>query len=274
MSGAIERIVVPLDAVAENRPAIEVAARLAAHVKARLVGVFIEDEELLHLARLPFARDITLAAEPVPLSLPAIEQQFRLAAERARKELAAAAARQRIAWVFEVVRPAADDPLVAVTERDLVVASASTRPIGRHFRVEWRWWSAIERITGPFLLARRDWSAEGAILAWIRDQSAEAAQLLDLAARLAEAAGGALTVICPPHLVGKEGFEGWIATQIAAYSVRLRIEMMPAEPAALDRRLRELGCRCLALHANAVAGRADGLRALFSRLACDILVMP
>ena len=52
-SRRIERVVVPLDAAAENRTAIETAARLAARAKVPLHGIFVEDEELLHLARLP-----------------------------------------------------------------------------------------------------------------------------------------------------------------------------------------------------------------------------
>jgi hypothetical protein len=35
---------------------------------------------------------------------------------------------------------AADALLGATTERDLIVVAALTRPIGRHFRVEWHWW--------------------------------------------------------------------------------------------------------------------------------------
>ena len=46
MSGRIERIVVQFDATSETRGAIALATRLAAHAKAQLHGVFIEDEDL------------------------------------------------------------------------------------------------------------------------------------------------------------------------------------------------------------------------------------
>ena len=62
MSGPIDRVVVPLDAAAESRHAIETAARLAARAGAPLHGVFVEDEDLLRLASLPFARQFTLGA--------------------------------------------------------------------------------------------------------------------------------------------------------------------------------------------------------------------
>ena len=51
MTQPIKRVVVPLDAVSEADPAIDTAARLAARWRVPLHGVFIEDEELIGLAR-------------------------------------------------------------------------------------------------------------------------------------------------------------------------------------------------------------------------------
>lgn len=272
MSGSIARVVVPLDAASENREAIATAARLAAHAKVPLHGVFVEDEELVQLARLPFVRQVAPGAEGEPLSVEMVERQLRAAAERARKELAAAAARHRIAWSFEVVRRAGGPLLVAAGERDLVVTGALSRPVGGHFRVEWRGWSAIASVPGPLLLARGGWDPSGSVLAVLHDQGPGSARLLDAAAQLASAAGGALTVICPPELAKTKGFEVWLAERIAPYSVRLQIEVAPAEPADLDRRLLALGCRVLAVHSGD-GERSERLRALFARLACDILVV-
>ena len=161
MSGSIARVVVPLDAASENREAIATAARLAAHARVPLHGVFVEDEDLLRLARLPFVRHVMPGPGLEPLSVETLERQLRAAAERARKELAAAAARHRIDWSFEVVRRANGPLLVAASEHDLVVAGALSRPVGGHFRVEWRWWSAIASIPGPLLLAQRGWDPGG-----------------------------------------------------------------------------------------------------------------
>jgi hypothetical protein len=272
VSGAIARVVVPLDAVSENRNAIETAARLAAHARVPLHGVFVEDEDLLRLARLPFARHVMPGAEAEPLSVEAMARQLRAAAARARTELAAAAARHRIAWSFEVVRRANGPLLVAASERDLIVAGALSRPVGGHFRVEWRGWSAIESVRGPLLLARCGWDPGGSVLAVLREHGPGSVRLLDAAAQLAAAAGGALSVICPPELARAEGFEAWLAERIAPYSVRLQIEVASAEPADLERRVAELGCRVLAVQ-SAPGERLERLRALFARLACDILVV-
>lgn len=272
MSGPIARVVVPLDAASETGNALAVAARLAAYAGVPLHGVFVEDEDLLRLARLPFVRHVMAEADLEPPSVEAIAQQLRAAAERARRELAAAARRNRVEWSFEVVRLAAEAPLVAASEGDLVVAGALSRPIGRHFRVEWRWWSFVERVSGPLLLAGHEGSAGGLVATIVHDRSAGSQRLLDMAARLAAAAGGALVVLRPPQLAEEPGFSAWVAEQAAPYSVRCRIAPLPEDPVELERRLGALGSRLLAVHA-AAEGRPERLRALFGRLACDILVV-
>ena len=131
MTQLIKRVVVSLDAVSEADPAIDTAARLAARWRVPLHGVFIEDEELIEFAGLPFARQVTLAGLE-PLTKDHIEDHFRAFAERLQRQLAAAAARHGVEWSFEVVR----GPLAAAAlgdERDFVVAGAATRPVRRAF---------------------------------------------------------------------------------------------------------------------------------------------
>jgi len=62
-----------------------------------LHGVFIEDEELIEFAGLPFARQVTLAGLE-PLTKDHIEDHFRAFAERLQRQLAAAAARHGVEW--------------------------------------------------------------------------------------------------------------------------------------------------------------------------------
>jgi hypothetical protein len=145
MMQPIKQVVVSLDAVSEADPAIDTGARLAARWRVPLHGVFIEDEELIGLAGLPFARQVTLATGLEPLTKDHIEDHFRAFAERLQRELAAAAARHGVEWSSEVVR----GPLAAAAlggEHDFVVAGAATRPVGDHFRIASRWWSVMANI--------------------------------------------------------------------------------------------------------------------------------
>lgn len=273
MNRAIERVVVRLDAASENRTAIDTAVRLAARARAPLHGVFVEDEELLHLASLPFARQITLGAHAEPLTIEHIELHLRVAAERTRKELFAAAQRHGVKGSFEVMRGASAGALAGASEGDLVVAGGLTRPIARHFRVESRWWSAIEVAPGPVLLVRHAWSASGSVVMLLRDRSPASLRLLDAAAQIARAADRELTVICPPAIAGAEGFEKWLVDRLAGHPVRLEVEVEPAEPALLQQRIGELDCRLLAIGAGRAEAGGDWLRDFYELFACDILIV-
>jgi hypothetical protein len=88
MTQEINRVIVPLDAASETGAAIDTAARLAARWRVPLHGVFVEDEELIGLASLPFARQVTLGAGVEPLTKDRVEDHFRAFAERARRESA------------------------------------------------------------------------------------------------------------------------------------------------------------------------------------------
>jgi hypothetical protein len=272
MSGPIERVVVPLDAVAEHRAAIDTAARLAARAKAPLHGVFVEDEELLALAGLPFAHQVTLGAGAQRFTTKDAELHLRAAAEAAKKELAAAARRHRIKYSFAVVRGGSATALSYASERDLVVAGGLTRPIAGYFRMEARWWSAVEAAPGPLLLVRQAWSANGAIVMLLRERTASSARLVERAAQIAHATDSLLTVISPPATADAEGFQEWLADRLGGLPVRLQVEIAPAEPAALHRRIGELDCRLLAIEAGVAEGGAGRLRQFIERFACDILI--
>ena len=57
---SIRRIMVALDASPRNVEMIEIAAKLAARMGSELIGLFVEDINLLRMADLPFASEIGL----------------------------------------------------------------------------------------------------------------------------------------------------------------------------------------------------------------------
>jgi len=272
MSGPIERVVVPLDAASENRTAIETAARLAARAKASLRGIFVEDEDLLRLARLPFARQVTAESGATPFTPEQAELYLRAAAERSRRDLLGAAKRHGVECSFETVR-GADTALCAACERDLVVAGGLTRPIAGHFRVEARWWSSLGVASAPLLLARQAWSGSGSTVVVLRHPGPESGRLLDTAAQLAEARDGAVSIICSRAGIDPAAFDEWIAERLKGHSGRLQIETAPAEPAQLRQRIRQLDCGLLAVEADSVEGRAGEVRELVESFACDVLIV-
>ena len=270
MSGGIERIVVSLDAVSETRAAIDTAAQLAARWQARLHGVFIEDQDLLRLASLPFARQVSVGCGSEPLTSQTAAQQLRAFAEAARRDLAAAAGRHDVRWSFEIAQAMSSTDAMPTAAGDFVVASAVSRPIGPHFSVASRWDHAIEPASGSLLLARAVTSSGGAVVVVLHDCETASARVLEAAAELAEIAGAALTVVCGPDLTRADGFDDWLVEHAAARPVQLRIEAAMNDSAALHRRILELNCGLLACAGGTAP---NGLRELAIGAACDLLVM-
>ena len=119
----IRRILVALDASPHSQAALEAASELADVLKAELVGIFVEDVNLLRLAGLPFAREVGYpSGTDRPLDSPSMERELRIQAEQARQTLAGVAVRRQIRWSFRVVR--------GQVATELLTRSARGRPAG------------------------------------------------------------------------------------------------------------------------------------------------
>ena len=74
----VRRLLVALDASGHSLAALEAAARLAAHLEVELAGIFVEDENLLRLAKLGTARVVDrLSARVRTLGAGEIERELR-----------------------------------------------------------------------------------------------------------------------------------------------------------------------------------------------------
>lgn len=136
------RIIVGLDTSFVAREALFLAARLAASVDARLKGIFVEDENLLALADLPFAREISFSGEMHALDPARMLRAMKAQAESARRILARAAAEAHVDWSFDVSRGRPLVSLAASARADdtLVIRpqGAALRDIGRTVRAATR----------------------------------------------------------------------------------------------------------------------------------------
>jgi nucleotide-binding universal stress UspA family protein len=122
----LRRIVVGLDAGPRGRAALEAAAQLAARMQAELVGLFVEDIDLLHLAGLPFAREVGYPSAALRrLDVAAMERALRATALEVQRTLAAVAGRAPLSWSFRIARGAVRTELrAAAAEGDIVVTCA------------------------------------------------------------------------------------------------------------------------------------------------------
>lgn len=198
MSGATEirRILVALDVSPCSLAAAEAAAGLATLLKAELLGLFVEDAELLELSSSPLAREADfLTASLRGLETRAVEQQLRIHAGRARETLARIAGQAGIPWSFRVVRGAVVGEIVAAAEEADVVSLGRLGWSVRHKRLLGRiareLFSQRRRIT---LLSERRVRIRGPIVA-LYDGSEAGRQAFALALQLAAGTEGPLHVL-------------------------------------------------------------------------------
>lgn len=123
----IQRILVPLDTSSTSTVLIAQATRLASQLQAELLGIFIEDINLLRLATLPFAREFAYdSVAGRKLDTQMMERSLRAQSERIRKALEQAAASTKIRPSFQVIRGNVVTELLAVvTDKDLLILGKS-----------------------------------------------------------------------------------------------------------------------------------------------------
>ena len=192
----IRRILVALDASPHSLPLLKVAAELASKMEAELLGLFVEDIELLRLADSPYACEFLYpSATQTPLSRATMEFKLRTLSEIARKALAAAASRARVQWSFRTVRgEILPEVLAAAGEADLLAISEAGGPLGRPRRVAS---TALELAAGaaPVLLIPARGIAPGARVAVYFDGSPGSRFGLLVSARMAAATQDGITVL-------------------------------------------------------------------------------
>ncbi|MEE9215826.1 MAG: universal stress protein [Anaerolineales bacterium] len=119
----IRRILVAIDASPQSLAALEAAAELAAGIGAELVGVYVEDINLIRLAALPVVLETGGAsARTRQLDGNRMDRQLRNQAALAAQAMAAAASRAQVRWSFTVARGSIEAELLqAAKEADLFI---------------------------------------------------------------------------------------------------------------------------------------------------------
>ncbi len=122
-SQSISEILVALDASPHSTAAMDAAVELAGRLGAEVVGVFVEDINLLRLAELRITVEVGSATGRVRrVDHQRVSYGMRSHAERARQALQRSAERWQVPWDFRVLRGVIDRQLLsASTTADLVI---------------------------------------------------------------------------------------------------------------------------------------------------------
>jgi nucleotide-binding universal stress UspA family protein len=133
----IRRILVALDASPQSHAALEAAANVAALLDAELVGMFVEDINLLRVAQLPFVREVSFPmAEMRVIDVPEMETRWRTQATEARRQLSESANQRKVRWSFGVERGGVSDRLLAASlDMDLLAIGRQGRSLTQQLRI-------------------------------------------------------------------------------------------------------------------------------------------
>jgi hypothetical protein len=263
------RIVVALAAPGETA-AMTTAVELARTLNADLLGLFIENAELIALAALPFAGEVGFPSSARrSLDVEAMERGLRAQARRVERELAALVADSPVKWRFDTVRGRLAVELLAVAgETDLAVVSlpqtAGSTPTtpGRAMR-------AYRGAMVPVLLVGERTQQPGSI-AVVPPPGSDPIALAATVAALAPRYGpSALFVEIGPPQPGREPGERTLVKLLATRDVKGRFrqiagpfELMPllmAEPSRL---------------VVALATTPEASELVLDVLTCPVLVLP
>jgi len=134
----IRRILVALDASEANLGALQAAAALAHQLQIELQALFVEDINLIHLAELPFAREVVFGSREGRRITPSnMQRQLAAQATRLRQQVEAIAQQTRIKAGFTLLRGQISDELrLAAHDMDLLILGKRIQrqpgpPLGR-----------------------------------------------------------------------------------------------------------------------------------------------
>jgi nucleotide-binding universal stress UspA family protein len=272
----IRRILVALDASLHSRAALEAAFELAEALNAEIVGIFVEDVNLLRLAELPFAREVGYpSGTDRPLDSVSMERELRIQAEQARQTLAGLAVRRQVRWSFRVVRGrVAAELLTAAQEADLLALGraswASTRlvPLGTTARV------VVAQASGPVLLLQHG-HAICQPVQLVYDGSPGARRALSTAAQLAVLAGGTLNVMVVTDVPeSARRLQEELDARLQAQQVKGRYRHL-LKPTAeeLAQALRMTGGGTLIISADNPLLQGEGLPTLLDAMDCSVVLV-
>jgi hypothetical protein len=191
-----ERVLVALDASGDSLAALDVAAGLAYSLNLELGGLFVEDQELLDLAELPFAAAVSLlSGRTQRLEREAVVREMSARAHQAERAVAAVAERRRLKWRFDVRRERVGAALRQSARGRVLLcvgrgagADAVFRRLGRSART-------AASLEAAVLYADRRARAGASGVAVIHDGKSDADAAFDFAVGLARAREDALIVL-------------------------------------------------------------------------------
>ncbi len=206
-AGPIRRILLAIDGSPPSLTAMQAAVDLSAGLDAELVAVFVEDLNLLRMAELPIASEVSHYTASIHRLPPErIRRQLKAQASQARAALARQARRQAVAWKFIVLQGDISLELLAKAESaDLMILGkagwSKARRMGSTTRL-------VIREAPSFVLVLQQGVPWARPVLLVYDGSPAAGRGLEVAQVLAEQSGHPLSVMSVARDEGPGGGPG------------------------------------------------------------------
>jgi hypothetical protein len=280
------RLLVALDAADDAQALLDIAADMAARMRADLAGLFIEDMDLLGLGDNPLIRVVSAhAAQTRALATSEIERALRRQVAAARAALERAAKARRLQASFAVQRGRLAATIHALEEPDLIVVrrgagNVQAAPGTRRARVS----AATRQVV---LAARRSvivMDIHRAVppargfgrLVVLYDGSPETERALAAAAEVADRRGGDGITVLP--VAANDAAADALSARARAILVELgqRTETGPRvapDLTSVCRAAQQSGPGLLVLHAAHQMLTGDGMARLLDDVDCSVMVV-
>jgi nucleotide-binding universal stress UspA family protein len=231
----IQRILVAVDASPHSLAALEAAGELAARFDAELLGLFVEDLNLLRLAGLPFTEELGLfSGRRRRLHTGDVKRQLRIQARRAQETFSIVVKRTRVSAEFHVVQGSVSQEILeASADADIVLLGKRGLAQPQKERLGSTAQRLLTEAPGMMMILQ-DGAKVGAPVVLVYDGSPLAKRALYAALALLseEDRGQALTVLTTG--TGTEtcqGLRAEVEAKLAAETLDVRYRMLSAASA-------------------------------------------
>jgi nucleotide-binding universal stress UspA family protein len=268
------RILVALDASHPSMAALEAAVELAASMKAKLEGLYVEDVTLLQAAGSPVAREVRFPfVSSSQLDPNRMTRQLRAQAKQAKRALAAACARREVEYSFRVVRGEVSHQIMsAAQEADMLILGRASRPLVRKTRLgSTALTAAVQSPCCVLLLQRNERIAPPVIVVY--DGSSTARRALRIATRLAKRNGGYLAVLLVAETPSEEyRLQAETADWLRQQGVLVRYRRVPERSVPAVKLVLEVERNGIVVLSGTVLHLAE-LQRLLDGIECPVLLV-
>lgn len=213
------KVLLTLECERLDADAMKAVARLFGEGELEMLGLFVEDEDLLRAARLPGLTEVSVnTGEVKSVSVEQIQAQVAGQARRAREEFESSARGLKVKHSFRIARGRAVDAVAeAALTSDVVVVSRALRATGLRSRRGVQFEPLVKQQRN-ILFVNEPWASGARVIVLCESTPSQCQRPLALARRIADAENIELVLAVPPDAHEVEGSSADRVVHLDAWS--------------------------------------------------------